>query len=108
MERWGEFVYCELANDAQEFRSDVLKAQDKESLIKLLQKIKNSSFLSHRVHHEKLKDDEFVKLLLDEQKELLFELVDSNMLYINYSDIESKDYSIDYNDKKLNKQFYEA
>jgi len=99
----GEFVYCELANDAEEFRNEVRNADAKE-LSTLLEKAKKSSFLSYRLDREKFNG--FENLTENEQRTLLLQLVDANTLYINYTDIESKDYEISENDKKLNKQFY--
>jgi adenine-specific DNA-methyltransferase len=99
----GEFVYCELANDAEKFRNEVCKAK-KSELLPLLEKAKKSSFLSYRVDREKFNG--FEKLAENEQRTLLLQLVDANTLYINYSDIESIDCEISEMDKKLNKQFY--
>ena len=99
----GEFVYCELANDAENFRNEVRNAKANE-LPALLAKAKQSSFLSYRVNKEQFND--FETLNEDEQRTLLLQLVDANMLYINYSDLENKDFDISEEDKKLNKQFY--
>jgi adenine-specific DNA-methyltransferase len=99
----GEFVYCELANDAENFRNEVRNANAKE-LAGLLEKAKKSSFLSYRVDRDKFNG--FENLTEQEQRELLCSLVDANTLYINYSDIENADYEISETDKKLNKQFY--
>ena len=100
----GEFVYCELANDAEDFRNEVRNAKGDE-LPALLEKAKQSSFLSYRVNREQFND--FETLNEDEQRQLLLQLVDTNTLYVNYSDIESADYEISKNDKELNRQFYE-
>jgi adenine-specific DNA-methyltransferase len=99
----GEFVYCELANNSQAFRDEVASAKASD-FPKLLEKIKNSSYLSHKIDRKAM--DGFENLSEDDQRKLLYELVDANTLYINYSDIESKDYKILEQDKKLNKQFY--
>lgn len=105
-ENWhggGSFVYCELANDAEDFRKAVRKAKAAE-LPALLEKAKKSSFLSYRVDGEKFHG--FETLGTEEQRPLLIELVDANTLYINYTDIESTDYNINKADKELNRQFY--
>jgi adenine-specific DNA-methyltransferase len=99
----GEFVYCELANDAEKFRNEVRNAK-LEALPALLEKVKKSSFLSYRVDREKFNG--FENLTEEDQRTLLMQLVDTNTLYVNYSDIESADYEISEADKKLNKQFY--
>lgn len=102
----GSFVYCELKNDAQEFKNTVLEARDPETLSQLFEQAKKSSFLSYRVDPKKLKKSEFEKLSLAEQKQVLLELVDNNNLYVNYSEIEDSDYDISENEKKLNRAFY--
>ena len=103
----GSFVYCELKNDAQYFLNKVYNASNSEQLIELLEQVKKSSFLSYRVEAKKLHKEEFIKLSLFEQKELLEELVDQNNLYVNYSDIDDANYKITEKEKELNRQFYE-
>lgn len=102
----GSFVYCELKNDAQDFKNTVLEAREPETLAQLFEQAKKSSFLSYRVNPKKLKKSEFEKLSLAEQKQVLLELVDNNNLYVNYSEIEDSDYDISENEKKLNRAFY--
>lgn len=102
----GSFVYCELKNDAQDFKNTVLEARDPETLSQLFEQAKKSSFLSYRVDPKKLKKSEFEKLSLAEQKQVLLELVDNNNLYVNYSEIYDSDYGISLEEKKLNRDFY--
>lgn len=100
------FVYCELKNDAQDFKNTVLEAREPETLSQLFEQAKKSSFLSYRVDPKKLKKSEFEKLSLAEQKQVLLELVDNNNLYVNYSEIDDSDYGISLEEKKLNRDFY--
>ena len=102
----GSFVYCELKNDAQNFKNTVLEAREPETLSQLFEQAKKSSFLSYRVDPKKLKKSEFEKLSIAEQKQVLLELVDNNNLYVNYSDIDDSDYGISLEEKKLNRDFY--
>lgn len=102
----GSFVYCELKNDAQDFKNTVLEARESETLSQLFEQAKKSSFLSYRVDPKKLKKSEFEKLSLAEQKQVLLELVDNNNLYVNYSEIDDSDYGISLEEKKLNRDFY--
>lgn len=102
----GSFVYCELKNDAQDFKNTVLEARESETLSQLFEQAKKSSFLSYRVDPKKLKKLEFEKLSLAEQKQVLLELVDNNNLYVNYSEIDDSDYGISLEEKKLNRDFY--
>lgn len=102
----GSFVYCELKNDAQEFKNQVQDATTAEQLVELLNFAKRSSFLSYRVDPRKLKETEFKQLSLAEQKQILSEIVDNNNLYVNYSDIDDNSNGISDADKKLNREFY--
>ena len=102
----GSFVYCELKNDVQEFKNEILEATTKEKLLEVFELAKKSSFLSYRIDPKKLKKNEFEKLSLAEQKQILSEIIDNNNLYVNYSDIDDIDYGISAQDKKFNHAFY--
>lgn len=102
----GSFVYCELKNDAQEFKNQVQAATTAEQLVELLNFAKQSSFLSYRIDPKKLKESEFKQLSLAQQKQILLEILDNNNLYVNHSDIDDVSYGISDDDKKLNHEFY--
>ena len=102
----GSFVYAKLKNDAQDFKQSIFDATDSEELLELFELTKKSSFLSYRIDPKKLKKNEFKKLSLAEQKQILLEIVDNNNLYVNYSDIDDVSYGISDDDKKLNREFY--
>ena len=102
----GEFVYCELKNDAEEFKNSVIESQSTENIIELLNFAKKSSFLSYRIEPKKLKEKEFLELSFAEQKQLLLEIIDQNNLYVNFSDIDDEFYRIPEIEKKLNREFY--
>ena len=102
----GEFVYCELKNDAEDFKNSVIESQSTGELIELFNLAKKSSFLSCRVEPKKLKEREFLELSFAEQKQLLLEIIDQNNLYVNFSDIDDDTYGISEYEKKLNKEFY--
>ena len=46
------------------------------------------------------------RIIIKDQKRFLIEILDKNQLYVNYSEIDDKDYNISDTDKKLNKMFY--
>ncbi|SDB23985.1 adenine-specific DNA-methyltransferase [Streptococcus henryi] len=102
----GSFVYAELKNDAQDFKQAILDATSSEQLLELFEVAKKSSFLSYRIDPKKLKQQEFEKLSLAEQKQILSEIIDNNNLYVNYTDMDDSDYGISAEDKKLNHTFY--
>lgn len=102
----GSFVYCELKNDAQGFKNAIVDATSTDQLLDLFEQAKKSSFLSYRVDPKKLRKQDFEKLSLAEQKQILFEIIDNNNLYVNYSDIDDGDYQVSEQDKNLNRSFY--
>ena len=102
----GEFVYCELKNNPQDYKNKVIEVQTTEELLELLKIAKKSSFLSYRIDPKKLKEKEFLELSFAEQKQLLFEIIDQNNLYVNFSDVDDDNYRISEYEKKLNKEFY--
>lgn len=104
----GSFVYCELKNDAQEFKNSIVDATSTDELLALFEEAKSSSFLSYRVDPKKLRKQEFEQLSLAEQKQLLVEIIDNNNLYVNYSDINDTSNRISDADKKLNHEFYRS
>jgi len=104
----GDFIFCELKELNEEFIQKIRIAESTKELLKIWEEMKQHAFLSYRVD-EKLFDeniDEFKTLSLDEQKKLLVKCLDTNNLYINYSEIEDKQYNVNEKDKKLNKKFY--
>jgi len=102
----GDFIYCELKNDAEEFKNSVIESQSTKELIELFNFAKKSSFLSYRIEPKKLKEKEFLDLSFAEQKQLLLEIIDKNNLYVNFSDIDDDTYGISEDEKILNKEFY--
>ena len=102
----GEFVYCELKNDAEDFKNSVIESQSTGELIELFNLAKKSSFLSCRVEPKKLKEKEFLELSFAEKKQLLLEIIDQNNLYVNFSDIDDEFYRIPEIEKKINREFY--
>ena len=103
----GEFVYCELKNNPQDYKNKVIEVQTTEELLELLKIAKKSSFLSYRVDSKRLKEKEFLELSLAEQKQLLLEIVDNNNLYVNYTDMDDDKYKVSEEDKKLNRDIYQ-
>lgn len=104
----GSFVYAEIKNDAEAFQVKVSAAKSDKDLISLLNEAADSSFLSYRVDPAVLRnrDQDFANLSMTDKKRVLMELVDKNTLYVNYSDIDDKAYSVDEKNKRHNREFY--
>lgn len=106
----GSFVYFELKENSAKLINQITKTTKTEQLLKIFDKLKKSSFVNYRVDLRLFESDieEFKKLSIDDQKECLIRIIDKNMLYVNYSDIDDETYSISDEEKKVNKNFYEG
>ncbi|MEO0267823.1 MAG: hypothetical protein ABIM36_06790 [candidate division WOR-3 bacterium] len=51
---------------------------------------------------------DFEDLSIEDQKRFLYECLDKNHLYVNYSEIDNEEYGVSEEDKKLNKEFYKV
>lgn len=107
----GSFVYCELKELNQQFIRTITDTNTtSDELNFLYSTIINSSFISIKVDPKDLFSDEvsgdFSQLDDLQKKEVLFKLLDLNMLYVNYSDLNDADYNISEEDKKFSRSFY--
>ena len=108
----GSFITFELKANNLNYYNDIVKANDSEC-VKLLETILNDPFaLNYRCNAFEAKSDAgmeaFKALELDDKKKILFELIDANTLYVNYSDIDEQRFAIPEEDKKFMKSFYEV
>lgn len=71
--------------------------------------MKQSAYLNFRVDLEKVtkKEEDFKRLSLEEQKNILIQALDMNQLYLNYSEIEDSQYEISDSVKDFNHSFYQ-
>ena len=83
--------------------------KDKE-LSDLLQIILSTGFISYKVNVKDINENEkeFEKLSIEDKKKFLIELLDKNMLYVNYSDINDEDFAVSEDEKAFSKSFYEV
>lgn len=104
----GSFIYCELAKINQSFVDKITNTKTTKELTKIWEAIKKDGFISYKVDPKEIDKNisEFEQLSLQDQKKFLVEVLDKNHLYINYSEIDDKDYKISEEDKRLNKKFY--
>ncbi len=70
--------------------------------------MQKKAFIRYKVDPKSINENisDFKELSLKDQKRFLIEILDKNQLYVNYSEIDDKDYNISDTDKKLNKMFY--
>jgi len=103
-----DFVYMELAKWNENFVEKMQKAKTKEGLKRLWEIIKKKAFLSYKVDPKVIDKNakDFTGLSIEDQKKFLLECLDKNHLYVNYSEIDDKEYGVSEEDKKINQRFY--
>lgn len=104
----GDFLYFELKECNEKFIIRIKNTKSSEELIQIWDEMKEQAFLSYRLDPKLFDEnvDQFLELIIDEQKKLLVECLEYNNLYVNYSEIEDEMYDISDEDKTLNKSFY--
>lgn len=104
----GNFVYCELMKYNEDFVEQIENIKDTKSLLKVWGEMKEKAFFKHNFEMQEFEKyiGEFKKLDLEKQKQVLFDILDKNQLYVNYSEIEDKKFKVEKKDKEINKEFY--
>ena len=104
----GSFVYCELNRANQTFIDQIQSAKTGDDLQDIWQAMQERAFLSYKINPKTVdaNKSEFEALSFEEQQRFLVEVLDKNMLYVPYSEIDDITYSVSDEDKGLNKQFF--
>lgn len=104
----GSFVYCELAKSNQKFVDEIEIAKDTATLQEIYTRIISTGFISSKVNPSDIDVNaiDFTSLALDDQKHFLMELLDKNLLYVNYCDIDDEEFAISEEDKAFTRSFY--
>jgi len=105
---WWEFVYMEIIQENEKFIKEIECAKNDEELLEIYETIKNNEFINYYVNIESIDENinDFKDLNLENKKRFLIELLDKNLLYKNYSEINDKNSWVSKEDKKMNKEFY--
>ena len=104
----GSFIYCELAKANQNFVDEIQTATTVDAIKDIYNRIIETGFISSKVNPKDIDDnaDDFYSLSIDDQKCFLMELLDKNLLYVNYCDIDDEEYGISAEDKAFTRSFY--
>lgn len=104
----GSFVYCELSQANQVFLDQIQTAKSCDELQALWQAMQERAFLSYKLDPKTFDANrsEFASLVFAEQQRFLIEVLDKNLLYVPYSEIDDASYAVSEEDKKLNRQFF--
>jgi len=104
----GSFVYIELAKANQIFVDQIQNAKNTPELWQIWDKMKEIAFLSYKLDPKNVdaSKKEFEELSFEDQQKFLISLLDKNLLYVPYSEIDDKSYQIPEKIKALNHKFY--
>lgn len=104
----GSFVYCELAKLNQNFVDEIEAASDDKILQDIYSRIIKSGFVSYRVDPAVIDEaaDDYDALSMDDKKRFLMEILDKNLLYVNYCDIDDEEFGISDDGKAFTRSFY--
>ena len=104
----GSFVYCELAKLNQTFVEAIQSAENDEQLASVWFEMRESGFISSYVKPSDINADteDFNALSFEDKKRLFIAILDKNMLYVNYCDIDDESYAISEEDKAFTHSFY--
>jgi adenine-specific DNA-methyltransferase len=67
-----------------------------------------TGFVSSKIDPREINTEaeDFMSLTLSDQKKFLMEILDKNLLYVNYCDIEDEEFAISDEDKEFTRSFY--
>lgn len=104
----GSFVYCELAKLNQMIVEDIEAATDDENLSNIYDRMIKAGFISYKINPEDIDAaaDDYAALSLEDKKRFLMEILDKNLLYINYCDIDDEEFCVSDEDKAFTRSFY--
>ena len=104
----SSIVYCKLAKLNQKFIEEIQAAKTFETIWEIYQKMVASGYISYKIFPADIDAavDDFKNLTLENQQRFLMELLDKNLLYVNYCDIDDEDFNISDADKKFSRSFY--
>lgn len=104
----GSFVYCELSKANGKFADEIEEAVTTSQLMDIWNRMKATDYLNYKVDVREVDANaaDFESLNLDDQKRFLIECLDKNLLYVPLSDIDSNEYGVTDEDKRLTREFY--
>lgn len=106
----GSFVYCELNRANQTFIDRIQAAKNSDDLQTIWMAMQDRAFLSYKIDPKTIgcNKSDFESLSFDDQQSFLIAVLDKNMLYVPYSEIDDETYNLSAVDKTLNRQFFNS
>lgn len=106
----SSFIYCELLKLNQQYVDLIEEAINQNDLKQILSTIKQKSFLKYQLNHSELSVEniDFQSLDFNLQKSALIDVLDKNMLYVPFSEIDDLDYELPQHIINTNKELFKA
>lgn len=108
----GSFVYLELAKNNQKAIEQIQNCNSYAELIDLFDVLYTKYFMHYNVKIKAFKEviskeENFINLSLERQKEIFCRMLDNNQLYVNRDEMEDSKYGLSKEDIALTKDFYQ-
>jgi adenine-specific DNA-methyltransferase len=106
----ASFVYCELLKLNQKYIDLIMQTSNQSDLKQVLKVLKQKAFLKYQLNNSEfsVESEDFLSLDLNEQQSALIELLDKNMLYVPFSEIDDLDYGVSREIISINKKLFAA
>ncbi|BBM88462.1 methyltransferase [Spirochaetota bacterium] len=107
----GEFIYFELAEWNEQARKEINACKNLTELKNLFNTLCRDYFLNYNITIKEfqesiIKENNFIKLSLPEQKRMFLKMLDLNHMYIPRSEMNDKKFKLNKKDMKLTEKFY--
>lgn len=106
----SSFIYCELLKLNQQYVDLIKEASNQNDLKQVLNTIKQKAFLKYQLNNSELsvENEDFLSLDLNLQKSALIDVLDKNMLYVPFSEIDDLDYGLSHQIINTNRELFKA
>ena len=106
-----DFLYCELAKWNEQAKDQINDCNSLNELEKLFDTLYEKYFLNYNLKTKEfkekvIKEDNFKKLSLNEQKRMFLTMLDLNQMYVQKTEMEDTGFGISKEDQKLTTEFY--
>ena len=87
---------------------EINTAKKEDTLKDIWKRMQETGNLNYKVNPADITEsaEDFKALSLEDKKRFLLECLDKNLLYIPVSEVDSEEYSLDAEDKRLTQEFY--
>ncbi len=104
----GSLVYFELKKYNQIFIEEIESANSLADILKVWEKIKEKAFIRFNIDLIDFENnlDSFKAFTFEEQKKILYDILDLNQLYVSCSDMDDETAKVSDEEKKVTKDFY--